>query len=69
MARTVTAAVRLEVVREDPPDDRILERAVSAGADYIVTGMVVAGLPRNRMLSMTAALPVRRKPEVRDVWR
>lgn len=38
MARTVTPAVRLEVIREDPPDDRILECAVSAGSDYIVTG-------------------------------
>ena len=38
MARTVTPSVRLDVVKEDPPDDRVLECAVSSGADYIVTG-------------------------------
>ena len=36
-ARTVTPAVQLDVIKEDPPDNRILECAVSAGADYIVT--------------------------------
>lgn len=38
MARTVMPAVQLDVVKEDPPDDRVLECAVSSGADYIVTG-------------------------------
>lgn len=38
LARTVTPSVRLEVVKEDPPDDRVLECAVSSGAEYIVTG-------------------------------
>jgi uncharacterized protein len=38
MAKTVTPAVRLDVIKEDPPDDRVLECAVSSGADYIVTG-------------------------------
>ena len=38
MARTVTPAVQLDVVWEDPPDNRILECAVSAGSDYIVSG-------------------------------
>jgi putative PIN family toxin of toxin-antitoxin system len=38
MARTVRPAVRLEVIKEDPDDDRILECAVAGGADYIVTG-------------------------------
>jgi len=38
IARTVTPAVRLDVIKEDPPDNRILECAVSAGSDYIVTG-------------------------------
>jgi putative PIN family toxin of toxin-antitoxin system len=38
MARTVTPAVELDVIKEDPPDNRILECAVSAGSDYIVTG-------------------------------
>lgn len=37
-ARTVTPAVQLSVIKEDPDDDRVLECAVSAGADYIVTG-------------------------------
>jgi putative PIN family toxin of toxin-antitoxin system len=37
-ARTVTPAVQLDVIKEDPPDNRVLECAVSAGADYIVTG-------------------------------
>lgn len=36
-ARTVTPAVQLDVMKEDPPDNRILECAVSAGADYIIT--------------------------------
>lgn len=37
-ARTVKTSVQLDVIKEDPPDNRILECAVSAGADYIVTG-------------------------------
>ncbi|MBV9225314.1 MAG: putative toxin-antitoxin system toxin component, PIN family [Acidobacteriaceae bacterium] len=36
-ARTATPAVQLDVIKEDPPDNRILECAMSAGADYIVT--------------------------------
>ena len=38
LARTVTPAVQLEVIIDDPPYNRILECAVSAGANYIVTG-------------------------------
>ena len=30
--------VQLDVVKEDPSDNRVLECAVSAGSDYIVTG-------------------------------
>jgi putative PIN family toxin of toxin-antitoxin system len=37
-ARVVTPAVKLQVVKEDPDDDKILECAVSGGSDYIVTG-------------------------------
>jgi uncharacterized protein len=37
-ARVVRPAVQLNVITEDPDDDRILECAVSAGSDYIVTG-------------------------------
>ena len=37
-ARTVTPAVQLDVIKEDPSDDRILECAVTGGSDYIVTG-------------------------------
>jgi putative PIN family toxin of toxin-antitoxin system len=37
-ARVVTPAVQLDVIREDPADNRILECAVAAGSDYIVTG-------------------------------
>jgi putative PIN family toxin of toxin-antitoxin system len=37
-ARLVKPAVRLDVIKEDPPDNRILECAVTGGADYIVTG-------------------------------
>jgi uncharacterized protein len=37
IARTVRPAVELDVVREDPPDNRVLECAMSAGSDYIVT--------------------------------
>ena len=38
IARTVTPAVELNVVKEDADDNRILECAVSAGSDYIVSG-------------------------------
>jgi predicted nucleic acid-binding protein len=38
MARVVSPAVQLEVVKDDPDDDRILECAVTAGSDFIVTG-------------------------------
>jgi putative PIN family toxin of toxin-antitoxin system len=37
-ARTVQPAVELYVIKEDPADNRILECAVSAGSDYIVSG-------------------------------
>jgi uncharacterized protein len=37
-ARIVAPAVELDVIQEDPDDNRVLECAVSAGADYIVTG-------------------------------
>ena len=37
-ARTVKPVVTLDVIKEDPPDNRILECAISAGADYIITG-------------------------------
>ena len=33
----VTPAQTLDVIKEDPPDNRILECAVEAGSDYIVT--------------------------------
>ncbi len=40
--RTVATAVEpqlsLEVIKEDPADNRVLECAVAAGASYIVTG-------------------------------
>jgi putative PIN family toxin of toxin-antitoxin system len=36
-ARTVTPTVQLDVIKEDPPDNRILECAVTAGSNYIVT--------------------------------
>jgi putative PIN family toxin of toxin-antitoxin system len=38
IARMVTPSVRLDVIKEDPPDNRVLECAVSSGADYLVTG-------------------------------
>jgi uncharacterized protein len=34
-ARVVTPAVQLDVIKEDPPDNRILECAVTAGSDYL----------------------------------
>jgi uncharacterized protein len=37
-ARTVTPAVQLNVVKDDPDDNKIVECAVTAGSDYIVTG-------------------------------
>jgi hypothetical protein len=38
MARTVQPAVQLDVIKEDPADDRILECASAAGSDYIDSG-------------------------------
>jgi uncharacterized protein len=37
-ARTIRLSVQLGVVKDDPDDNRIIECAVSAGSDYIVTG-------------------------------
>lgn len=37
-AIVVQPAVQLTVVREDPGDNKIIECAVSCGADYVVTG-------------------------------
>jgi uncharacterized protein len=37
-ARTVKPVVQPDVIKADADDDRILECAVSAGSDYIVTG-------------------------------
>jgi uncharacterized protein len=34
----VRPSVQIDVIKDDPVDNRILECAVSAGADYIVTG-------------------------------
>lgn len=34
----VSPASRIDVVKEDPDDDRVLECAVAAASDYIVTG-------------------------------
>jgi putative PIN family toxin of toxin-antitoxin system len=38
IARTAKPAVQLYVIEEDPDDNRILECAVAAGSDYIVSG-------------------------------
>lgn len=38
MARTVKPALSINAIKEDPADNRILECAVSAGSDFIVTG-------------------------------
>jgi uncharacterized protein len=37
-SRHVAPGSRIDVIKEDPDDDRILECAVAAGSDYIVTG-------------------------------
>ena len=34
----MTPAVQRDVIKEDPPDNRILECAVTRGSEYIVTG-------------------------------
>jgi putative PIN family toxin of toxin-antitoxin system len=36
--RTITPTVQLDVIKEDPDDNRILECAVTAGSHYIITG-------------------------------
>lgn len=37
-ARVITPKVELNVIKDDPDDNLVLECAVSAGSDYIVTG-------------------------------
>ena len=37
VANRVTPAQTLDVIEEDPDDNRILECAIEAGSDYIVT--------------------------------
>jgi uncharacterized protein len=37
-ARTIKPSVQLDVVKDDQDDNRIVECAVSAGSDYVVTG-------------------------------
>jgi len=37
-ARIIQVAVSLDVVKDDPEDDKIVECAASCNADYIVTG-------------------------------
>lgn len=38
LARHITPRVTLDVVKDDPADNRIVECAVSAGSEFIVTG-------------------------------
>jgi predicted nucleic acid-binding protein len=38
MAEMLQRAVQLDVIKEDPDDNRILECAVASGSDYIVSG-------------------------------
>lgn len=38
MARTVKPAVQLDIIKEDPPDNRILECGAAAGSEFIVSG-------------------------------
>ena len=66
-ARTVRPSVELNVVKEDPPDNRVLECAVSAGSDYVVTGdkgllrlRQYAGI---RIVSVSDFLDIVRPPE------
>lgn len=37
-ARVVTPAVQLDIIKEDPPDNRILECAVTGGSDWVERG-------------------------------
>ena len=38
IARRVSPSQTLEVIKEDPSDNRILECAAEAGSEYVVTG-------------------------------
>lgn len=64
-ARTVQPAVLLDVVKDDPDDNRILECAVSAGSDYIVTGdkdlLRLKRYDSIRILSISAYLELKRQ--------
>lgn len=50
---TIVPTVTLHVVERDPDDDRVLECAVTAKAEFIVTGD--SDLPRDRLRSFRAS--------------
>jgi putative PIN family toxin of toxin-antitoxin system len=66
IARTAMPAVQLDVIREDPPDNRILECAVAAGSDYIVSGdndlLRLARYDSIRILNVSDFLDLARGP-------
>ena len=37
IGRLITPKIKLDIIKEDPPDNRILEVGVSAKADYIIS--------------------------------
>jgi putative PIN family toxin of toxin-antitoxin system len=38
VARVVVPTSRIDLIRADPADNRVLEAAVAGGVDYVVTG-------------------------------
>ena len=38
LCRVVNPAIRVKAVKQDPDDDKIIECAIEAGSDYIITG-------------------------------
>ena len=54
-ARTVQPAVKLDVVKEDPDDNKILKCAVTAGSEYIVTVCCSVKLLFDEMLAPSLA--------------
>jgi hypothetical protein len=65
IARIVTPGVRLEVIKEDADDNRILECAGAAGSDYIVRRQGLAAARYDSMRILTAASSVREPNNLR----
>ncbi len=62
VVKFVEVSKRVSVVVEHPPDDKFIECALAAGADYIVSGdrhlLKIGGYKRTRILSVSEFLGI-----------